>query len=259
LNEANFISFIEQAPIAAAMLDRDMRYVAVSPRWLKERGLDASILGQSVYDIFPDVAAIFRSRHQQALAGETISPFEVQFDPPHGSVEWIRTEMRPWVNQAGRICGIVIFAEDITATKKAEEAQHRSEAELRQKNDELEALYQNAPIGLCYLDRDLRYIRINNRLAEMNGLPVEVHIGRRVGEVLPQLAEEAARIAGEVVSTNKPVRDIEFVGQTMAHSETTRYWNQAWYPVFSQSGDLNGFGVVVEEITERRKARTEGQ
>ncbi len=50
---------------------------------------------------------------------------------------------------------------------------------------DLQGLYQEAPIGLCSLDTNLRYIQINDWLAALNGLPVEAHLGRTIREVLP--------------------------------------------------------------------------
>ena len=60
---------------------------------------------------------------------------------------------------------------------------------------ELEALYRASDAGLALLDRELRYLRLNERLAAMNGAPLEAHLGRTVREVVPDLAD-----AGDVVS-----------------------------------------------------------
>jgi PAS domain S-box-containing protein len=54
---------------------------------------------------------------------------------------------------------------------------------------EIEAIYQTAPIGLAVLDTDLRYQRLNQRLAEINGISIEDHIGRTVREIVPALAD----------------------------------------------------------------------
>ncbi len=53
---------------------------------------------------------------------------------------------------------------------------------------DLQGLYQEAPIGLCSLDTNLRYTQINDWLAALNGLPVEAHLGRTLREVLPDVA-----------------------------------------------------------------------
>ena len=75
---------------------------------------------------------------------------------------------------------------DITGRKKAE-------AEKEQALELLDTLLRTAPIGFTLLDRELRYLRINDRLAEMNGIPAEAHIGRHVSEIVPTLCRNRAR------------------------------------------------------------------
>jgi two-component system cell cycle sensor histidine kinase/response regulator CckA len=59
---------------------------------------------------------------------------------------------------------------------------------------ELESIYKSAPVGLCVLDDRLRYLRINDKMAEINGIPAEQHIGRTVREIIPDLAEHIEAI-----------------------------------------------------------------
>lgn len=63
------------------------------------------------------------------------------------------------------------------------------ERRVREGTAELEAVYAGAPVGLCVLDRELRWVRINRRLAEINGFSPEAHIGKTVRELLPGLAD----------------------------------------------------------------------
>ena len=81
---------------------------------------------------------------------------------------------------------------DITARKEAEDASQRAHALAQARLQEIEDLYTNAPVGLCVLDRELRFLRINERLAEINGFTAAEHIGRTIRELLPQLASLAA-------------------------------------------------------------------
>jgi len=132
--------------------------------------------------------------------------------------------------------------------------QKRLEEALRERLDELQAIYDHAPVGLCLLDRELRWVRINARLAEINGVPVEQHIGRRVREVLPNLADEVEPILQRILDTGEPVLGIELSGETPAAPGVERTWVENWFPQRDQEGRVVGINVVAEEITARKRA-----
>ncbi|MBY0488354.1 MAG: PAS domain-containing protein [Gemmatimonadaceae bacterium] len=118
----------------------------------------------------------------------------------------------------------------------------------------LEALLAQAPLGFALIDRELRFWRVNDTLAAINGRPAEAHIGRTVAEVLPWVESEARAIADEILRTKRPVPSREFRGETPAQPGVERVWRQHWFPVFSASGDVDAIGVLVEEITAQRAA-----
>jgi PAS domain S-box-containing protein len=114
--------FVKHVPAAVAMLDRDMRYLQVSDRWCADYSLDSSkILGHSHYEIFPDLPGRWKEIHRRGLAGETLRAEEDRWDREGGTI-WSRWEIRPWQNLDGVPGGILIFSEDITHRKQAEEA-----------------------------------------------------------------------------------------------------------------------------------------
>ena len=91
-------SFIEHAPVAIAMLDRDLRYVAVSRRWLEDYRLDEqNILGKHHYDMFPEIRAMeeWQAIHRRCLAGAVEKQEEQRFVRADGSENWLRWEVRP--------------------------------------------------------------------------------------------------------------------------------------------------------------------
>ena len=115
-------SFVKHVPAAVAMLDRDMRYLQVSDRWCADFSLDSSqLLGRSHYEIFPDLPERWRQIHRRCLEGETLRADEDRWDRAGGTT-WLRWETRPWQNLDGLAGGILIFSEDITHRKQADEA-----------------------------------------------------------------------------------------------------------------------------------------
>ena len=118
----------------------------------------------------------------------------------------------------------------------------------------LEWVYQTAPVGLCVLDRQLRYIRINDFLARMNGRPASAHLGRTVREVLPLVGDLVENIAARIFEHGMPELVTEGPGFDHARPDRPGVWRAAWYPIKNPEGDIVGLSVVVEDITERRQA-----
>jgi len=127
-------------------------------------------------------------------------------------------------------------------------------AELQGLNNLLDTILETAPIGICFVDRDLRFVRINERLAEINGIPAEAHLGRPVSEVVPTLAETLQEVTRRILATGEAVLNHEFSGETTAAPGVTRFWCEHWYPVRDRTGEIIGFGGIVEDITERKLA-----
>ncbi|HEY0778727.1 MAG TPA: PAS domain-containing protein, partial [Gemmatirosa sp.] len=118
--------------------------------------------------------------------------------------------------------------------------------------DALEATYQSAPVGLCVLDADLRFVRINARLAEINGRPVEAHRGRTIAEVVPGVAAAAEPMLRRVLATGEPVIGLELSGETPAAPGVHRTWVESWYPLRDAAGGVVGVNIVADDVTDRR-------
>ena len=111
---------------------------------------------------------------------------------------------------------------------------------------------EGAPVGLAFLDTDLRYVRINAALCAINGRPAAEHIGRRIDEVLPELADVLVPIYREVLETGEPVLERELT-TTPAGGGHARHVLASWFPV-RVAGKIAGVGAVVIDITDRRDA-----
>ena len=122
---------------------------------------------------------------------------------------------------------------------------------------EIEAYYDTAPVGLCVLDTELRYVRINERLAEINGRPVSEHLGRTIREVLPELADQAEPWLREVLETGEALRDVEITVETHGEERGERTRVENWYPMRNAAGEVCGINIVVEDLTVRKRVEEE--
>jgi PAS domain S-box-containing protein len=121
----------------------------------------------------------------------------------------------------------------------------------------LEAVWRDAPLGLAVIDTELRYVTINERLAEINGAPVEAHIGRSVREMVPDLTAQGEAMLRRVIETGEPLHDIEIVGETPAQPGVRRVWVEQFLPMRDTHGHVVAVSVVATEVTAERRAQAE--
>ncbi|MEH2249936.1 PAS domain S-box protein [Nostoc sp.] len=113
----------------------------------------------------------------------------------------------------------------------------------------LDGLLGAAPIAVCFLDQELRYIRINQVFADINGLTIEEHLGRKFGEVLPSMAAEFELNLQRVLDTGEPLLNIEISGETREQPRRYGYWLGNYYPVNNTMGETVGIGIILADVT----------
>lgn len=202
----------------------------------------------------PDVLPSVVERWQHSLnTGET---FEMTF-PLRGADGQFRpflTRVVPIRAEDGQIerwFGTNTNVDDLT---RAQEAARASEVELAHQVAELNALYSSAPIGLAFFDREYRYLRVNDELAAINGVPAAEHIGRTISDVLADNAPAVEPIIDQVFATGEPVRDLEVSGETPQQPGILRHWLTGFYPVKDADSNVGAVGIWVVEISERKAA-----
>ncbi len=142
---------------------------------------------------------------------------------------------------------------DITEYKRAVAERTRLLGELEAERALLNTLLDNAPIGFGFFDRDLRYVRLNPALAEFNGMPVEAHLGRPLGEVVPRISPEILDAFRRVLDRGDRLINREFRAETPRDPGRPRYWLCSFYPVETPDGSVLGAGAVVADIDDRKR------
>ena len=246
--QAQLAVFVEHAPAAIAMFDREMRYLAVSRRFIVDFSLpqDSQLIGRSHYEIFPQIPQRWRDVHARVLAGEALSQEEDLFTHQDGRTDWVRWSMVPWRRADGNIGGALLFSELRTDQVGARRALADSEARFR-------ATFENAAVGVAVVGPDGSILRANNSFARMLGYSVEELKTRTFQEVTHP----------DDLATNLSVLNKALVGEAESYCIEKRYVRKdggiVWASltvgcVQKANGGIDYFVSVIQDITDRKRA-----
>ncbi len=146
------------------------------------------------------------------------------------------------------IIGFSIWAEYIIHDRNV-----RSDESMK-RAAELNHLYKTSQVGLCLMDREFRYLRINQKLAEINGFTIEEHLGRTVREMVPDIGESLERRFQRILETGEPAiggpedRFVTGVGKTRRHLVAD------YYPLKTDDGGVWAINAIIRDVTEHKLA-----
>jgi PAS domain S-box-containing protein len=120
----------------------------------------------------------------------------------------------------------------------------------------LDSMFESTPLGLAYLDGDLRYARVNDKLAEIDGVPAADHIGRTPAEVLGEHDPGVEAMARQVLDSGEPIIDAEVDSAVASADGLSRRFSTSFFPV-SQNGRVVGVGGIIVDVSERHDTEME--
>ncbi|HUR45762.1 MAG TPA: PAS domain-containing sensor histidine kinase [Candidatus Saccharimonadales bacterium] len=244
---------VEMAGEGIWAVDNQMRTTLVNQRMAHLLGYSTEeIIGRSPAD-FVDETERDRTLHKWRNGCENHRfDHDFRFRSKNGSEVWTACSVTPFHDGDGRFIGaFAILAEETQRRRQAEEFQ-KSEHRAQRNLGELEMIYQQVPAGLAFLDHNLRFIKINDRLARLNGCPVHEHIGRTLREIVPHQADTFEHLLLYALETGEPLENIEFSCDMPDQPGVNRYWLASYYP--AHINGTRGINVVVMEITDRKRA-----
>ena len=118
-------------------------------------------------------------------------------------------------------------------------------------------MYRIAPVGLCLMDRELRFVHINECLAAINGRSVAKHIGRTVAQVIPDIEGQVAPVYRRILATGEPVYELEVRGTLPSDPRREHVWLVNHHPLRDAAGAVSGIVSVVVDITELKTTQEE--
>lgn len=134
-----------------------------------------------------------------------------------------------------------------TLIQALENQTDQGENELRQQLTQLEHIFKTLPVGFCYMDIDFRYLYINQFLANLNGAPIDKHIGRTLKDMAPDIFPKVEKAYHQVQTSGTQQSSI--IDITNPKTGEPQIWLADIYPVFSEEGTIKGFNTLVQDIT----------
>lgn len=241
---------VENAPLGIFHFDRTPVITTCNERFVHILGSAKRVLiGLNLLTLAdPSIRGCVR----RALCGER-ARYEGDYrSMTSGKVTPVRVHFAPCFSDDGAtVNGGVGIVEDVTEHRRVEEERASNLAQL-------DTLFRTAPIGLGFLDTHLRYVRVNDVLAQMDHTPAEAHVGRRPRDVLdPEVGEQMEAALRRILETGEPVEAYEFHPRHSEPQLPPRVLTGSLYPVRTPEGRILGIGAMAEDITERRTAEEE--
>ncbi|MHA3772576.1 PAS domain S-box protein [Verrucomicrobiota bacterium sgz303538] len=248
-NEERLRRFIEQCPVSVAMFDLKMCYLAASERWNQEHVLgDRSPVGRCHYDVIPDMPEHWKEVHLRCMAGAVERSEADPFLAKDGTVHWLRWEVRPWRDAEGKIGGIIIYTEDITAEKQGEEALRKSEERFR-------TLANNIAQLAWMTDEKGDVFWYNQRWFDYTGTTLEEVQGWEWQKVQhPEYVEQTTRKFRQHIQTGEPWEDTY---PLRAKDGSYRWFLSRALPIRDEHGQVQRWFGTNTDITEQLETERE--
>jgi two-component system CheB/CheR fusion protein len=156
----------------------------------------------------------------------------------------------PYKDVHNEIDGIVLVFTDVTKIRQAQADLVHNQGIARQRSHEIETLYKTATVGLALLDRNYRYLKINQQFADLNGQPIESHLGRSLRDMIPALSTRMEGPIAEVFDKGKEVVNVEMA--VRLNGENIQDFLVDFYP-YEEEGRVTAVGIVLKDVTELRR------
>ena len=239
--------FVERAPIAVAMFDRAMVYMAASRGWTEAYGRGrVNLVGLSHYELHPDIPERWKVVHRGVMDGEFHTEDGDRWVDADGQERWVRWVAYPWTDEAGGIGGMILSAAEISA-------QRRAEAALRESEEKFRNAFAEAAVGFVMADAGGAILESNKAFCRLTGYSEKELRSKRLIELVH--ADDRAE--------NDALDERLRVGEVSGYVVETRYVREDGAMIWVRRSASVTHGAaagrrwivnLVEDVTERRRS-----
>jgi two-component system, cell cycle sensor histidine kinase and response regulator CckA len=247
---------VDHADALIVLKDLDGRYVMVNKAVAEFLGREPEdMIGRQTRDFFPpELADAMEASERKVMTTERARHIEqvVELQPGRPRALW--TVRFPAYDADGVLSGVGAIYTDVTQRRETEARLADALREAAETVALLETLQSSSPVGFAFVDRDFRFVRVNDAMAALNGLSIEAHLGNHVRDVVPALWSQIEPVYAQVLETGQSITEFELGGETPARPGEKRDWLVSFYPV-RPVGEPEpiGIGVVAHEVTAHRR------
>ena len=268
-SEEKLAKFLDSVPVGVSIHDTTGRVVEIN-----RAGIE--IIGRSVVDVsLEDLSSTYQIYiagtdqlyppeqlpFLRALKGETVFVEDIEIHRSDGKIVPLEVRSITILDEQGTVLyGINAFS-DISLRQQIEQLRSNYERDLERelalREAQLNAFFNTAPVGMVIIDKQMRVVKINEPLAQMNGLPIAAHIGKTISEILPHLAPTLEPLYRQVITTSQPILNLEVSGEVPSKPGIEGYWITSYFPIPDNEGNTCWVGGAIVEISDRRRAEVE--
>ena len=205
------------------------------------------ILGEPFHRLYNTCESDTPQRHLGTALEHGHVTDECQQVRKDGTHFWATADVTLLRNEQGQPGGYAVITRDITERRRQRE-------EIEQREEQLNAFFSNAPVGLAIIDKDLRFQRINGPFAELNGLDFRDQIGKPLRAVIADLSHQIEPLLRQVASTGEPMLTQEIKGPIPSTPGVTGWWLKSLFPIAKDDDVVTQMGIVVQDITGLKRA-----
>ena len=210
------------------------------------------MIGHSLLALFPgEKAEEWSGLLDPVRQGLTVKRFDSERLRKDGSRVQVTLTVSPVFGPDGSVVGVSSIVHDRTETFLLTEAMRQAEKEAAESLSILDTLQSSAPVGFSFVDRDFRFVRVNEKAAAINGIQVEDHLGRTMAEVIPQFWPQLEPSYKAVLGRGEPILNVEVASETAEDPGRLHFWLESLYPV-TVHGEIIGVGAVFVDVTEQK-------